>query len=75
MEGTLKNLSFCSWVIFLGSFFLLFAGWSYLAKSGRTVSFPTLCEVKDFSGELILVKKFEEGEMLDVMLSERQAVV
>lgn len=69
-----KNLAYRQ-ILNEASLLELFAGWSYLAKSGRTVSFPTLCEVKDFSGELILVKKFEEGEMLDVMLSERQAVV
>lgn len=53
----------------------LFAHWSYAARSGRVVSFPVLREVKDLPGELIVVKEFEEGEILEVESSETQVAV
>lgn len=53
----------------------LFAHWSYAARSGRMVSFPVLREVKDLPGELIVVKEFEEGEILEVESSETQVAV
>lgn len=53
----------------------LFAGWSYAAKSGRTVSFPILREVRDLPGELILVKEFEKGEVLENESPEVQTAV
>lgn len=53
----------------------LFADWSYTARGGRMVSFPVLREVRDLPGELIVVKEFEEGEILETESSEVQAVV
>lgn len=53
----------------------LFAGWSYTARSGRTVSFPVLREVRDIPRELILVKEFEEGEILETESPEAQMAV
>lgn len=48
----------------------LFAGWSHTAESGRTVSFPVLRAVMDLPGELILIKEFEEGEILETESAE-----
>lgn len=50
----------------------LFAGWSYTTRSGRTVSFPVLREVRNLPGELIVVKEFEVGESLDTESPEHQ---